>query len=121
MPGEHSPSHYVQPLARVVLMGDPNAVHIAQSTNVGILHKHEVFSDVEFLTRHAPFPRGPVASGWAAGDPSVQASDVCVGVYIDDTGVLGVVPWASFNKENVCTKLGSKIDAAYNFKDVPIT
>ena len=36
------PSSYVQPLARVLLMGDLNAVYLAQTANVGLLNKHNV-------------------------------------------------------------------------------
>ena len=35
--GPMPPDHFVQPLARVLLMGDLNAVYLAQHANLGIL------------------------------------------------------------------------------------
>ena len=57
----------------------------------------------------------------AAGDSLSSDSDFCLGVYIDDTGVLAAVPWSELNKDNVCSRLASKIDAAYAAEDFPVS
>ena len=38
-----------------------------------------------------------------------------------DTGVIGVVPWSSINKPNVCSTLATKIHHAYNSEKFPIS
>ena len=118
--GSMPPDHFVQPLARVLLMGDLNAVYLAQHANLGILEKHNVLSHAHLLTGSNPFPRGEVARAMAEGEATLE-SDFCVGVYIDDTGVLAVIPWSQIHKPNICSRIATNIDNAYDKEQVPVS
>ena len=48
-----------------------------------------------------------------------HSCDFCIGVYIDDTGVLAVVPWSEMHKPNVSIRMAAKIDKAYASEQVP--
>jgi hypothetical protein len=62
-----------------------------------------------------------VAQAMGGGVGNSHDCDFCGGVYIDDTGVLAVVPWAEMNKQNVCKRMADKIDAAYSSEGLPVS
>ena len=113
------PLDYVQPLAAVLLMGDLNAVYIAQHANMGILDKHQALPHGHILTGRGKFPRGSVAKAMAAESDLHLEEDFCLGVYIDDVGCMAVVPWSKLNKPNVASEIISHVDTAYEKENIP--
>lgn len=100
-------------------MGNINAVYLAQSANEGILKKHCALLLDQLFTGKSPCPRGRVAWLSTQGAPFRLESDCMLGVYIDDVGILAVIPSSSLSPRNITHDGTDKVDQAYAAKRFP--
>jgi hypothetical protein len=116
--GGACPKNFVQPMAKTLVMGDLNAVLLAQEAHLGLLDKAGVTGPSGDLGRARSFPRGAVCGGLGWGDKCSQ--EVLSGVYIDDLAALALVPWSALGSlPSKAELLCRKADATYESEGWP--
>ena len=113
-------SGFVQPCATVILMGDLNAVLIAEQAHLNLLERHGVTDLAPQLGASNLFPRGDVSLSHFPGEPCSRKEEVAFGIYIDDLGVFGVIPWKSItNTSRLDQAVIRAADRAYEAEGLP--
>ena len=86
-----APEDFYQPLSQVVLMGDLNAVFIAQEFHINLLEDFKVFEQVMPLLGDFVWKRDETDLACVTGNTS-SASKTYAGVYIDDFAAIASFP-----------------------------
>ncbi len=85
------PAHFLQVVAAVVMMGELNAVYVAQEVHLDILTKAGVFEGCQTLVGDFAWERDNIDLAGVEGKV-VQGEKALAGVYIDDLLVLLITP-----------------------------
>ena len=109
VPQVDSPGGYLQPVAQVVLMGDVSAVYAGTEGHRRLFGSAGVFDKVNQLLVGRELSRGLVSQAGAETASLVEGEELFGGVYIDDLGVIGVVPRGQFGSVESRAQLADQV------------
>ena len=113
-----SPSHFAQPMAMALVMGDLNAVVAAQEAHLGLLDSGGIGANAGDIGRNRFFPRGRGLNHFRWGGPLEE--EILFDVYIDDLCAVALVPWSQVgNAVSGGARLVAQADALYASENWP--
>ena len=108
-----APESFVQPVSHVVLMGDLNAVFIAQEFHIRLLESHGIFDGTCALLGDFTWKRDHTDVAAALGLSS-SSSKLYTGLYIDDLAAISSNPVAMLSSSaSLAEQKAMEVDAVY--------